>query len=156
MNDTEQQVRKFLEPFNNEIISLTLRLRDFLKEETKPTIELVGDSTISLNIGYGFTEKAWDCFCAIIVYSKHINISFPAGAFLSDPQGLLQGTGKKIRHIRINELNDIKTHAVKSLLLEARNRAIDLATEKPMKKGNIETIIKPISGIKKRPKRNAS
>ena len=124
-----------------------------MKEETKPSIELVGDSTISLNIGYGFTEKAWDCFCAIIVYSKHINISFPSGAFLSDPQGLLQGTGKKIRHIRINELNNVKTHAIKDLLLEARNRAIDLATEKPLKKDNIVTIIKPISGIKKRPKK---
>ena len=95
MNDTEQQIREFLEPFNNEIISLALQLRDFLKQETKPTIELVGDSTISLNIGYGFTEKAWDCFYAIIFYSKHINISFPSGAFLTDPQGLLQGTGKK-------------------------------------------------------------
>ena len=155
MNDTEQQIKSFLEPFNNEIISLTLQLREFLKEETKPTIELVGDSTISLNIGYGFTEKAWDCFCAIIVYSQHINISFPSGAFLSDPQGLLQGTGKKIRHIRINELDDIKTKAVKDLLLEAKNRAIDLTTEELMKKDNIETIIKPISGIKKRPNQSA-
>ncbi len=156
MNDTQQQIRAFLEPFNNEIKSLALQLRDFLKEETKPTIELVGDSTISLNIGYGFTEKAWDCFCAIIVYSKHINISFPSGAFLSDPQGLLQGSGKKIRHIRINKFNDVKTQAVNDVLLEARNRALDLTTEKPMKKDNIETIIKSISGIKKRPKNNLS
>ena len=129
MNDTEQQIKKFLQPFNNEIISLAIQLRDFIKEETKPSTEVVGDSTISLNIGYGFTEKAWDCFCAIIVYSKHINISFPSGAFLSDPHGLLQGKGKKIRHIRINDLDDVKNPAVKGLLLEARNRSIDLLTE---------------------------
>ena len=81
MNNTEQQIAKFLEPFNNEISSLAQRLRIHLKQETKPTIELVGDSTLSVNIGYGFTEKAWDCFCAIIVYSKHINISFLQGHF---------------------------------------------------------------------------
>ena len=153
MNGIEQQITQFLEPFNNEIILLAQQLRAFLKKETKPAIELVGDSIISLNIGYGYTEKAWDCFCAIIVYRNHINISFPSGAFLSDPQGLLQGTGKKIRHIRISKLSDLKVPAVKDLLLEARNRALDLATEKPMKKDIIKTIIKPISGVKKRPKK---
>ena len=156
MIDTEQQIKKFLEPFNNEIISLAIQLRDFIKEETKPSTELVGDSTISLNIGYGFTEKAWDCFCAIIVYSKHINLSFPSGAFLSDPQGLLQGTGKKIRHIRISNLSDVKAPAVKGLLLEARNRSIDLLSESTIERDNTRTIIKPISGNKKRPKNNAS
>lgn len=90
MNNTEEHLAKFLDPFNNEIASLAQQLSNYLRKETKPTIELIGDSTISLNIGYGFTEKAWDCFCAIIVYSKHINISFPSGAFLSDPQGILQ------------------------------------------------------------------
>ena len=152
MNNTEQQIVKFLEPFNSEIASLTQQLRDHIKKETKPTIELVGDSTISLNIGYGFTEKAWDCFCAIIVYSKHINISFPAGAFLSDPRGLLQGAGKKIRHIKIKELNDIKTPAVKDLLFEARSKALALLKEKTSKNYGIKTVVKPISGIKKRPK----
>lgn len=152
MIDTEQQIKKFLEPFNNEIISLAIQLRDFIKEETKPSTELVGDSTISLNIGYGFTEKAWDCFCAIIVYSRHINISFPSGAFLSDPQGLLQGTGKKIRHIRISNISDVKTPAVKGILLEARNRSMNLLSENPIERDNIRTIIKPISGIKKRSK----
>ena len=151
MDNTEEQIVKFLEPFNSEIASLAQQLRDHLKKETKATIELVGNSTISLNIGYGFTEKAWDCFCAIIIYSKHINISFPSGAFLSDPQGLLQGTGKRIRHIKIKEFNDIKVPVVKNLLLEARNKALALVEENPMKNYSIKTIIKPISGIKKRP-----
>ena len=156
MNDAEQQIKKFLEPFNNEIILLATQLRDFIKEETKPSTELVGDSTISLNIGYGFTEKAWDCFCAIIVYSNHINISFPSGAFLSDPHGLLQGKGKKIRHIRISNLSDVQAPAVKGLLLEARNRSLDLLSESSIERDNTRTIIKPISGIKKRPKNNDS
>lgn len=128
-SNTELQITKFLEPFNNEISSLAQQLRDHLKKETKPTIELVGDSTISVNIGYGFTEIAWDCFCAIIVYSKHINISFPSGAFLSDSKGLLQGTGKRIRHIKIRNFNDINDPAVKKLLLEARDKALALFEE---------------------------
>ena len=151
MNATEHQIHKFLEPFSNDIVLLTLELRKYLKEETKPTTELVGDSTISLNIGYGFTEKAWDCFCAIIVYSKHINISFPSGAFLSDPHSLLKGSGKKIRHIRINEVNNLTNPAAKDLLMEAKNRALEAMEKKPKTNELVRTIIKQISGVKKRP-----
>ena len=51
MSNTEQQIVKFLEPFDSEIASLTQQLRDYLRKETKPTMELVFRSTISLNIG---------------------------------------------------------------------------------------------------------
>lgn len=149
MDDTEQQIANYLSPFNKEIGSLAQQLRDYLRKETKPTLEIVGDSTISVNIGYGFTEKAWDCYCAIIVYSKHINISFPAGAFLPDPQGLLQGTGSKIRHIRIHELKDVKDPGVEKLLLEARNKAFALLSDG--KQDKFKTVIKQIAGIKRRP-----
>lgn len=152
MSTEEQQIAQFLEPFNNEISILAQQLRVYLKEETKPTIELVGDSTISVNIGYGFTEKAWDCFCAIIVYSKHINISFPSGAFLSDPQEVLQGSGKKIRHFKIKVFDDIKSPVVKQLLLEARDIALSLAGGDPKEHYRLKTIVKPISGVKKKPR----
>ena len=99
LDNAEQQIEHFILPFSREIRELAQQLRDYLKHETKPTVEIVGDSTISVNIGYGYTEKAWDCYCAIIVYSKHINISFPSGAILHDPKGFLQGTGKRIRHM---------------------------------------------------------
>ena len=151
MNNSEYQIEQFLIPFDNKLVSLAQKLRQFLKKETKPTYELVGDSTISLNIGYGFTEKAWDCYCAIIVYSKHINISFPSGVVLSDPNVLLHGTGKRIRHHKIKEFNDIIKPEVKHILLEARNNALKLSGEEPMKNQIVKTIIKPISGIKKRP-----
>ena len=152
MTDTEQQIVNFLEPFDSEIASIAQQLRKYLRNETKPTIELVGDSTISLNIGYGFTEKAWDCYCAIIVYSKHINISFPSGSSLPDPQGLLQGTGKRIRHIKIDKLSDAKDAAIKRLLLDASDNARALVNEEFRRPVKIRTIIKPISGIKKRSK----
>ena len=123
MKRTEAQIREFLTPFDDGIADQARQLRDYLREETRPGTEIVGDSTLSLNIGYGFTEKAWDCYCAIIVYSKHINISFPAGAFLTDPHRLLKGTGKRIRHIRLAEFKDVKAPAVRRILAQARQRA---------------------------------
>lgn len=150
-SDTELRIAQYLEAFSDDITFLVQQLRDYLKEETNPTIEIVGDSTISVNIGYGFTEMSWDCYCAIIVYSKHINISFPSGAFLSDPIGLLQGTGKRIRHIRVDKLNELKSRGVRNLLAEARKMAVTLAIEKPKEDCGVRTIVKQIKGIKKRP-----
>ena len=151
MKDTEIQIEQYLYPFNDKLQLLAQDLRQFLKKETKPTYELVGDSTISLNIGYGFTKKAWDCYCAIIVYSKHINISFPSGAFLSDPEDLLQGKGKRIRHIKIKALDDVKKLDVRNLLMEARNKALEDVKEINEEEKPVQTIIKQISGVKKRP-----
>ena len=150
--NTEQQIANFLLPFNDDIRSLAQQLRIYLKKETKPIIEMVFDSYNSVNIGYGFTTKAWDCYCGIVVYSKHINLSFPSGAFLTDPQKLLQGTGSKIRHIKISRLGDVKQAAFKELLLEARNNALKLAKEGHTKQDEIKTVIKLNPGKKRRPK----
>lgn len=138
-------------PFNGKIQTLAQQLRTYLKAETQPTTELAADSNISVNIGYGFTEKAWDCYCAIIVYSKHINISLPSGAGLADPEGILHGTGKRVRHIKIQVFDDIKVPAVTDLLMQARENAFALLKEKPTQTTGIQTIIKQVSGIKKRP-----
>jgi hypothetical protein len=41
-------------------------------------------------------------FAYVGAFTAHINIGFFHGAFLPDPFGLLQGTGKRMRHIKIH------------------------------------------------------
>ena len=94
VNNPEKDLAELLAPYSEEIRCFAEALRDFLKTETQPAYELVGKSGTAVNIGYGFTTSGWDCFCAIIVYRKHINISFPSGASLDDPEGGLHGEGK--------------------------------------------------------------
>ena len=40
-------------------------------------------------------------FAYVGAFSAHINIGFFHGAFLPDPMGLLQGSGKRMRHVKI-------------------------------------------------------
>jgi hypothetical protein len=40
-------------------------------------------------------------FAHVAEYSKHISFYFFFGAFLEDPSGLLEGTGKRGRHVKI-------------------------------------------------------
>lgn len=100
---------------------------------------------MSLNIGYGFTRKAWDCFAAIIVYKNHINISLPSGAGLSDPQGILHGTGKRIRHIKIKRLEDLMSDEIAAILEEARNNANSMVPKPEAEKTGVETRVKSVS-----------
>lgn len=151
MNNSEKQFDQYLLPFSDEISSLVRQLREYLRNETKPAFEIVGDTHHSLNIGFGFTEKVWDCYCTINTYSNHINISFPFGSTLTDPEDILIGSGSKIRHIRIHEFNDIKEPKVTRLLNEARKKAYDLVEKHKEYYEPIYTIFKNISGRRTRP-----
>lgn len=142
MEDSEQQISKFLSPFREEIASFAQALRVELKRVTNPAYEVAGNSAQSFNIGYGFTTTSWDCYCAIIVYKKHINISLPSGVALTDPDGLLHGTGSRVRHLKIKELKDVQTPAVRKLLKEARKHALEMVKDGGSDHEGVMTILK--------------
>jgi hypothetical protein len=42
--------------------------------------------------------------CYIAVYAAHINLGFYHGASLDDSTGILEGTGKGLRHVKISSV----------------------------------------------------
>ena len=116
-------IARHLEDFPGPVQAFAQELRAYLKAETRPAFELAGMSAQSFNVGYGFVRKAWDCYSAIIVYQHHINLSFPSGAQLFDREGLLQGTGARVRHLKIKHVEDLQTPAARDLLAQARENA---------------------------------
>jgi hypothetical protein len=46
-------------------------------------------------------------------------MSFIHGAFLPDPDGLLEGSGKAMRHIPIDSLNKTRREAIRKLIRAA-------------------------------------
>lgn len=55
-------------------------------------------------------------FCYISTHKDHIDLGFNYGSELPDPEGLLEGTGKLFRHIKINSPEDLARPAVRRLL----------------------------------------
>ena len=55
----------------------------------------------------------------IAVYAAHVNFGFYHGAGLRDRAGLLEGTGKRLRHISFRDAPSTKRPAVAALLREA-------------------------------------
>jgi len=55
-------------------------------------------------------------FAAIGPQKKHVNIYFMNGTELDDPKGLLEGMGKNMRHVKLNDASRLKSADFKSLL----------------------------------------
>ncbi len=55
----------------------------------------------------------------IFPYKEHVTIEFSNGAELPDPSGILEGKGKKRRHLKIFEKQDIKSKNVIFFVEEA-------------------------------------
>ena len=81
-------------------------------------------------IGYGVgPKKMSEHFCYIGAYRAHVNLGFYYGAELPDPQGLLEGTGKKLRHIKVKNGEEVGEPALRDILeasLEERKEALGL------------------------------
>jgi len=45
-----------------------------------------------------------------------VNVGFFHGAFLKDPAGLLEGTGKRMRHVKLKPGSEIDASALTALI----------------------------------------
>ncbi len=60
-----------------------------------------------------------DNVAAIMVTGDHVNIELARGADLADPSGVLEGTGKGMRHVKLRSARDVRELPVERLLREA-------------------------------------
>ena len=71
-------------------------------------------------IGYGIgPKKMTEHFCYIAPFDEHVNLGFNYGSALADPGRLLEGAGKKFRHVKILKSEDVKRPALRKLLQAA-------------------------------------
>ena len=69
-------------------------------------------------------------FAYVNAYAKHVNVGFFYGAELLDDKRLLEGTGKRMRHIKIRPDQEINEEAIKRLIQDAYFDIIDRVTAK--------------------------
>jgi len=125
------------------IIELFSDLREYILELYPESNELLYH-THALTAVFSISEKLADAFCHIPVYSEHINLGFNKGTLLADPHNLLKGTGKLIRHVKIEQPDDYRNPKIKSLIEEAISYALSYMDKPSKSKG------KTISKIKKK------
>jgi hypothetical protein len=57
--------------------------------------------------------------CFMMIGKYHITFGFPRGAWLKDSAGLLEGTGKNLRHVKVKDASQINAAGLRELLQES-------------------------------------
>lgn len=60
--------------------------------------------------------------CSIGPQKSYVNLVFSKGAELKDPKGLLEGTGKSIRHVKIRGAGDVSSKDLEALVRQAARK----------------------------------
>jgi len=74
-------------------------------------------------IGYSLTKSPFDRICYIAPQKQYVNFGFFFGSHLPDPQHLLVGEGKRMRHIKVRSIADASNPALEQLMKEAWKEA---------------------------------
>jgi hypothetical protein len=74
-------------------------------------------------IWFGFSGKMKDMFCYIATNAGHVNLGFPRGTSLPDPNRVLEGEGKTMRHIKFRSQLDVERSFVRRYIQAAMEQA---------------------------------
>ena len=66
------------------------------------------------------TACVWDAaFGYVSAFKAHANVGFFYGAMLADPAGLLEGEGKRMRHVKLRPGEEMNAEALSNLITAA-------------------------------------
>jgi len=115
----DQRLLSELATYDPQVANLSLALREVILEEAPDAIESIVKG-YALAIGFSFTGKPLkDGFCHIVAYSTYVNLGFNRGGLLPDPNKVLVGKGKSIRHITIGDLSELERPHIRRYLQAA-------------------------------------
>ena len=89
------------------VAQLALALRELVLTEAPEAEELLY-SVYAEVIVFKLPKVKGGAFCYVAAYSRHVNLGFHRGGELADPDCVLKGTGKKMRHIRFDCLDGME------------------------------------------------
>jgi hypothetical protein len=146
------ELLEFLSAYHDRIVALALAVRRMVLTETPRATESIYDAYNAVAIGYSFTGRLKESFCHIAVYGTRVNLGFNRGADLADPRGILQGTGKQVRHVTIREAGDLKDAYLKRLLRMAVREAKELGASNKIPEIAPQSVVKAIYAKRRRPR----
>ena len=102
-------------------------LRALVYEIDPSACEVVrlGDRAATYGVG---PRRMVDGYAYILPHTRWVNLGFYRGAYLADPNAVLEGTGAKMRHVKVRSLEDVGNPALRTLveaaLAERSSRSI--------------------------------
>lgn len=121
--DPEAQLESFLAKYEPAIGNLGKALRAKLRARLPGLFEIVYvyENQDALLISYSPTKHGYEGVCSIALYPDRVHLGFGKGALLSksDPNKLLQGSGKTVRYVVMNSVADFDRPEIEALMAAA-------------------------------------
>ena len=144
----------FLSPYESRVQELALATRKLVLEEAPDAQELIYDAYNAVASGFGFTGRPGECFIHIAVYANWVNLGFQRGSELEDPDGVLQGTGRWVRHIRISSPDDLRKPEIRAFVRAAIARAKRPVALTSKADAKPRAVVRAIYPTRRRPAKN--
>ena len=96
------------------IADVARALRSAIKDTIPDGVEQVDFGNRLLAVGRSM--KMRDLMFAVIPHSAHVNLQLADGVDVPNPDGRIEGTGKRIRHIKVRSVEDAGSAAVRAAI----------------------------------------
>ena len=126
-NETHGRFEDVLAAARPELRPVCQSLRDLITALDEDFVEVVWPKQKIASFGLG-PKKMTEHYAYIAVYGSCVNLGFYHGASLPDPAGLLEGSGKALRHVKLRDVPATQATAITELLQRAiaeRKRALE-------------------------------
>jgi hypothetical protein len=110
----DAQLDELLSGSSPEMTAVARELRAVVAEALPDGTEQVDFGNRLLAIGRSM--KMRDLLFAIIPHSAHVNLQLADGIDLPNPGGLFEGTGKRIRHIKVRSIEAARSAPVRAAI----------------------------------------
>jgi hypothetical protein len=118
-SDAEAALQAFVAKFAPAHQRLIHDVRAALRRRFPAANELVYDNYNFFVIGYAATVRPSDAVLSIAASAKGVSLCFIHGASLADPAGLLIGSGKQTRFLRVAAAAELERPEVSALVATA-------------------------------------
>lgn len=113
-DDQTAKLQQLVRDLSPEIRAVHDRLHKLLHEVVPQATEYVDLPDRVLAFGSSLAMR--DLWFALIAHKGWVNVQFADGATLEDPDGLVEGTGKRIRHVKARSVADAERPALHALI----------------------------------------
>ena len=115
---TDADLATLLEPHTTTVRDVFQALRALTREVMADAQEQVDlpDRVLAFGFGPPGGVRMRGLAVGLIPHSAHVNVQLADGALLDDPTGIIEGTGKRIRHVKCRSLEDVARPALRALL----------------------------------------
>lgn len=110
--ESDPAIEGWMRAHGNELGAIARRWFEVMRRCGNDVRELLHDGHPTACVGDA-------AFGYVNAFTAHVNVGFFRGAELSDPSGLLEGTGKFMRHVKLRPDREVDSAALTALIENA-------------------------------------